>query len=33
VPGARIEIVPRTGHFTQIEAGGEVNRLIESFVG
>jgi pimeloyl-ACP methyl ester carboxylesterase len=33
VPGARIEIVPRTGHFTQIEAAGEVNRLIESFVG
>jgi len=33
VPGARIEIIPRTGHFTQIEAAGEVNRLIESFVG
>lgn len=33
VPGARIQIIPRTGHFTQIEAAGEVNRLIESFVG
>jgi pimeloyl-ACP methyl ester carboxylesterase len=33
VPGARIEIIPRTGHFTQIEAAGEVNRLIESLVG
>ena len=33
VPGARIEIVLRTGHFTQIEAADQVNRLIESFVG
>ena len=30
--GARVEIVPDTGHFTQIEAPGEVNRLIGEFV-
>jgi pimeloyl-ACP methyl ester carboxylesterase len=30
-PGARIEIVENAGHFTQIEAAGEVNRLIADF--
>jgi len=30
--GARIEVVPDTGHFTQLEAAGEVNRLIADFV-
>ena len=33
VPGARIAVVPDTGHFTQIEAAGEVNRLITEFLG
>jgi pimeloyl-ACP methyl ester carboxylesterase len=28
VPGARIEVVAGVGHFTQLEAAGEVNRLI-----
>lgn len=32
VPGARIAVVPDTGHFTQIEAADEVNRLIAEFV-
>jgi len=30
--GAKIAIVPDVGHFTQIEAPGKVNRLIEDFV-
>lgn len=29
--GARVEIVPETGHFTQLEAPEIVNRLIEEF--
>jgi pimeloyl-ACP methyl ester carboxylesterase len=29
--GARVEIVPDTGHFTQLEAPEVVNRLIEEF--
>ena len=29
--GARVEIVPDTGHFTQLEAPGQVNRLIAEF--
>ena len=29
--GARVEIVPDVGHFTQIEAPAEVNRLIAEF--
>lgn len=33
VPAARIAVVPDTGHFTQIEAADEVNRLIAEFVG
>jgi pimeloyl-ACP methyl ester carboxylesterase len=33
VPGARIAVVPDTGHFTQIEAADEVNRLIAEFLG
>lgn len=33
VPGARIAVVPDTGHFTQIEAADEVNRLIAEFIG
>jgi pimeloyl-ACP methyl ester carboxylesterase len=32
VPGARIAVVPDTGHFSQIEAAGEVNRLIAQFL-
>jgi pimeloyl-ACP methyl ester carboxylesterase len=32
VPGARIAVVPDTGHFTQIEAAGEVNRLIADLI-
>lgn len=28
VPGARIEVIPGVGHFTQLEAAHEVNRLI-----
>jgi pimeloyl-ACP methyl ester carboxylesterase len=32
VPGARIAIVPDTGHFTMIEAAAEVNRLIADFL-
>jgi len=32
VPGASIAVVPDTGHFTQIEAAGEVNRLIAEFI-
>jgi pimeloyl-ACP methyl ester carboxylesterase len=31
VPGARIEIVPGVGHFTQLEAVERVNRLIGDF--
>jgi len=31
-PEARIEIVPRVGHFPQIEAAPVVNRLIGAFV-
>ena len=30
--GAKIAIVPGVGHFTQIEAADEVNRLIENLV-
>ena len=30
--GARVEIVPDVGHFTQLEAPEEVNRLIGEFV-
>jgi pimeloyl-ACP methyl ester carboxylesterase len=29
---ARVEIVPETGHFTQLEAPGATNRLIEDFL-
>jgi pimeloyl-ACP methyl ester carboxylesterase len=29
----RIEVVPGVGHFTQLEAAGQVNRLISSFAG
>src|SRR5262249_38375719 len=32
VPGARIAVVADTGHFTQIEAADEVNRLISNFI-
>jgi pimeloyl-ACP methyl ester carboxylesterase len=32
VPGARIEIVPEVGHFTQLEAPGQVKRLIQEFM-
>lgn len=31
-PKARIEIVPGVGHFSQLEAAAEVNRLIDGFV-
>lgn len=32
VPGARVAVVPDTGHFAQIEAPDEVNRLIAEFM-
>jgi pimeloyl-ACP methyl ester carboxylesterase len=32
VPGSTIAVVPDTGHFAQIEAAGEVNRLIADFI-
>jgi pimeloyl-ACP methyl ester carboxylesterase len=32
VPGAKLAVVPDTGHFTQIEAADEVNRLIAEFI-
>jgi pimeloyl-ACP methyl ester carboxylesterase len=32
VPGARIEVLADVGHFAQIEAAGEVNRLIADFI-
>ena len=31
VPAARIEIIPGVGHFTQLDAADEVNRLLASF--
>lgn len=31
VPGARIEVIPGVGHFTQLDAPEEVNRLIGQF--
>lgn len=31
VPGARIEVLPGVGHFAQLEAAAEVNRLIAEF--
>lgn len=31
VAGVRVEIIPGVGHFTQIEAAGEVSRLIADF--
>jgi pimeloyl-ACP methyl ester carboxylesterase len=32
VPGARIEVLPDVGHFAQLEAADEVNRLIADFI-
>jgi pimeloyl-ACP methyl ester carboxylesterase len=32
VPGARLAVVPDTGHFTMIEAADQVNRLIADFL-
>jgi pimeloyl-ACP methyl ester carboxylesterase len=32
VPGARIEVIPGVGHFTQLDAPREVNRLIAELV-
>jgi pimeloyl-ACP methyl ester carboxylesterase len=32
VPGARIEVLPGIGHFAQIEAADEVNRLVSDFL-
>jgi pimeloyl-ACP methyl ester carboxylesterase len=32
VPGAKLAVVPDTGHFAQIEAADEVNRLIADFI-
>jgi len=29
--GAKVEIIPDTGHFTQLEAPDQVNRLIREF--
>ncbi len=31
IPGARIEVLPGVGHFAQIEAADQVNRLIADF--
>jgi len=31
VPGARIEVIPGAGHFTQLDAADEVNRLLAAF--
>jgi pimeloyl-ACP methyl ester carboxylesterase len=31
-PGARIEVLPGVGHFAQIEAAAEVNRLVSDFI-
>lgn len=31
VPGARIEVIPGVGHFTQLDAADEVNRLLAAF--
>jgi len=33
VPSARVEIIPDTGHFPQLDAAAETNALIEGFVG
>lgn len=32
VPGARIEIVPETGHFPQLDEAGQTNILIDGFL-
>jgi len=32
VPSARVEIIPDTGHFPQLDAAAETNALLESFV-
>jgi pimeloyl-ACP methyl ester carboxylesterase len=32
VPGARIEIIEKAGHFPQIEQPGEINALIDDFM-
>jgi pimeloyl-ACP methyl ester carboxylesterase len=31
IPGVRMEVLPGLGHFPQIEAPEQVNRLIEEF--
>ena len=31
VPGARIEVIPGAGHFTQLDAADKVNRLLAAF--
>ena len=31
VPGSKVAVIPDVGHFTQLEAADEVNRLIEAF--
>ena len=31
VPAARIEIIPRVGHFPQLDAPGETNAMLASF--
>lgn len=33
IPGARLEVIPRAGHFVFVERGEETNRAIDSFVG
>lgn len=33
LPKAKVEIVPGVGHFSQVEAAAQVNRLIEGFLG
>ena len=32
VPGARIEVLPGVGHFPQLDAPAESNKVLESFL-
>jgi pimeloyl-ACP methyl ester carboxylesterase len=32
VPSARIEVIPDTGHFPQLDASAETNALLDSFL-
>jgi pimeloyl-ACP methyl ester carboxylesterase len=33
VPSARVEIIPDTGHFPQIDNAAQVNELLDKFLG